>query len=64
MIIINPKINVRMLKYLSISFLAVSPNNLIMPVNKKKRAPLDIKEAIINVTKSKCIPPDDIVISL
>ena len=64
MIIINPKINVRMLKYLSISFLAASPNNLIMPVNIKKRAPLDIKEAIINVMKSKCIPPDDIVISL
>jgi len=64
MIIINPKINVRMLKYLSISFLAVSPNNLIMPVNIKKRAPLDIKEAITNVIKSKCIPPDDIVISL
>ena len=53
-----------MLKYLSINCLAVFPNILIIPVNKKKRAPLDKREAIMNIIISKFIPPDAIVINL
>ena len=62
--IISPNNIVIILKYLSINFLAVLPNILIIPVNIKKRAPLDIKEAIIKVMRFKCIPPDERVISL
>ena len=51
-------------KYFSIKFLATLPNILIMAVNKKKRAPLDVKEAIIKVIRSSCIPPEEIVINL
>ena len=61
---ISPNVKVTRLKYLSISFLAAFPNILIIPVNIKKRAPLEVKDAKIKVIKSKCIPPEDMVINL
>ena len=61
---IKPTIRVKKLKYLSINNFAVLPKILIIPVSKKKRAPLDKMDAIINIIIFKFIPPDAIVISL
>jgi hypothetical protein len=61
---ISPNVKVTRLKYLSISFLAAFPNILIIPVNIKKRVPLEVKDAKIKVIRSKCIPPEDMVINL
>jgi hypothetical protein len=35
-----------------------------MPVNIKKRAPLEVKDAKIKVIRSKCITPEEMVINL
>ena len=55
---------VKRVKYFSIKFLAIFPKILIMPASSKKRAPLEVKEAIIKVIRSSCIPPEAIVINL
>ena len=62
--IISEMIRVKKLKYLSINNFAVLPKILIIPVSKKKRAPLDKMDAIINIIIFKFIPPDAMVINL